>query len=122
MAPFGMPPEYDDLAVTLSRILFPIVVLLGISGVVVGILNSYEQFSIPALTPVFWNLAIIIGLVVGVPQADSESGKLYVYAGLDPRRHDHPGAAARAVAAEARRAAAPARSTGATRPSSRCSC
>ena len=27
---------------------------------------------------------------------------------LDPRRHDHPGAAARAVAAEARRAAAPA--------------
>ena len=81
MAPFGMPPEYDDLAVTLSRILFPIVVLLGISGVVVGILNSYEQFSIPALTPVFWNLAIIIGLVVGVPQADSESGKLYVYAG-----------------------------------------
>jgi putative peptidoglycan lipid II flippase len=81
MAPFGMPPEYDDLAVTLSRILFPIVVLLGVSGVIVGILNSYEQFSIPALTPVFWNIAIIVGLVVGVPQADSESAKLYVYAG-----------------------------------------
>jgi putative peptidoglycan lipid II flippase len=81
LAPFGMPPVYDDLAVTLSRILFPIVVLLGVSGVIVGILNSYEQFSIPALTPVFWNLAIIIGLVVGVPQADSESAKLYVYAG-----------------------------------------
>jgi putative peptidoglycan lipid II flippase len=81
LAPFGMPPAYDDLAVTLSRILFPIVVLLGVSGVIVGILNSYEQFSIPALTPVFWNLAIIIGLVVGVPQADSESAKLYVYAG-----------------------------------------
>ena len=48
---------------------------------IVAILNSYEQFSIPALTPVFWNLAIIIGLVVGVPQADSESAKLYVYAG-----------------------------------------
>ena len=76
-----MPPAYDDLAVTLSRILFPIVVLLGVSGVIVAILNSYEQFSIPALTPVFWNLAIIIGLVVGVPQAESESGKLYVYAG-----------------------------------------
>ena len=81
LAPFGLPADYDDLAVTLSRILFPIVVLLGVSGVVVGILNSYEQFSIPALTPVFWNLAIIIGLVVGVPQADSESAKLYVYAG-----------------------------------------
>ena len=81
MAPFGLPPAYDDLAVTLSRILFPIVTLLGVSGVIVAILNSYEQFSIPALTPVFWNLAIIIGLVVGVPQAESESGKLYVYAG-----------------------------------------
>ncbi len=45
------------------------------------ILNSYEQFTIPALTPVFWNLAIIVGLVVGVPRADTESGKLYVYAG-----------------------------------------
>ncbi len=46
-----------------------------------GILNSYEQFTIPALTPVFWNLAIILGLVLGVPRADTESGKLYVYAG-----------------------------------------
>jgi putative peptidoglycan lipid II flippase len=69
-----------DLAVTLARILFPIVVLLGISGVIVGILNSYEHFTVPALTPVAWNLAIIAGLVIGVPQADSEETKLYVYA------------------------------------------
>ena len=61
--------------------LFPIVVLLGLSGVVVGILNSYEQFTVPALTPVLWNLAIIIALVVGVPRADSPSAELYVYAG-----------------------------------------
>jgi len=83
-APILMPPladAYDDLTVTLSQILFPIVVLIGLFGVVTGILNSYEQFSIPALTPVFWNLAIIVGLVLGVPRADSNSGKLYVYAG-----------------------------------------
>ena len=61
--------------------LFPIVVLLGLSGVVVGILNSYEQFTVPALTPVLWNLAIIVALVVGVPRADSPSAELYVYAG-----------------------------------------
>jgi putative peptidoglycan lipid II flippase len=70
-----------DLAVTLSRILFPIVALLGVSGIVVGILNSYEHFTVPALSPVFWNLAIIAGLVIGVPQADTVDGKLYVYAG-----------------------------------------
>jgi putative peptidoglycan lipid II flippase len=69
-----------DLAVTLSRILFPIVALLGVSGIIVGILNSYEHFSVPALSPVFWNLAIIAGLVIGVPRADTADGKLYVYA------------------------------------------
>ena len=77
--PFGV--EREQLAVTLSRILFPIVALLGVSGIVVGILNSYEHFSVPALTPVFWNLAIIVGLVIGVPRASSETAELYVYAG-----------------------------------------
>src|SRR5207253_7222224 len=64
----------------LARILFPVVALLGVSGIVVGILNSYEHFTVPALTPVFWNLAIIAGLVIGVPRADTVDGKLYVYA------------------------------------------
>jgi putative peptidoglycan lipid II flippase len=81
IAPFGLPTGYDSLGVTLARILFPIIVLLGIFGLIVGVLNSYEHFSIPALTPVFWNLAIIVGLVVGVPRADSPDTKLYVYAG-----------------------------------------
>lgn len=78
---FDLPADHEDLAVRLSQILFPIVVLLGISGIVVGILNSYEHFTVPALTPVFWNLAIIVGLVVGVPRAGSEAAELYVYAG-----------------------------------------
>src|SRR5581483_11945076 len=71
---------YGDLAVGLSRVLFPIVVLLGLSGIVVGILNSYEHFSVPALTPVFWNVAIIIGLLVGIPHVDGTDHELYVYA------------------------------------------
>jgi putative peptidoglycan lipid II flippase len=79
--PFGDPGGDPELAVTLSRILFPIVALLGASGVIVGILNTYEEFTIPALTPVFWNLAIIAGLVIGVPLANSEDAELYVYAG-----------------------------------------
>jgi putative peptidoglycan lipid II flippase len=80
IAPFGDPGGDVDLAVGLSRVLFPIVVLLGVSGIIVGILNSYEHFTVPALTPVFWNLAIIAGLVLGVPRADTVDGKLYVYA------------------------------------------
>jgi putative peptidoglycan lipid II flippase len=80
LRPFGDPGGDRALAVGLSRVLFPIVALLGVSGIVVGILNSYDHFTIPALTPVFWNLAIIVGLVVGVPQAESMDAKLYVYA------------------------------------------
>src|SRR5204862_3143593 len=66
MSAFG----YGHLAVGLSRVLFPIVVLLGLSGIIVGILNSYDHFSVPALTPVFWNIAIIIGLLIGIPHVN----------------------------------------------------
>ncbi len=78
---FDLPAGREGLAVTLAQILFPTVALLGLSGIIVGILNSYEHFSVPALTPVAWNLAIIAGLLLGVPQADSSEGELYVYAG-----------------------------------------
>ena len=83
LAPVIMPPltsGYDDLTVRLSQILFPLVVLLGVSGIIVGILNAYDEFAIPALTPVAWNLVIIAGLVIGVPQAETTDGELYVYA------------------------------------------
>jgi len=78
---FGNPGNDQDLAVGLSRVLFPIVALLGVSGIIVGILNSYDHFTVPAISPVFWNLAIIVGLVIGVPKANSPNDELYVYAG-----------------------------------------
>jgi putative peptidoglycan lipid II flippase len=78
--PFGDPGGDPDLAVQLTRIMLPIVGLLTISGIVVGILNAYDQFTIPALTPVAWNLVIIGSLVVFVPLVDSESAELVVYA------------------------------------------
>ena len=84
LAPWLMPPLYPDyhpLLIGLSQVLFPIVALLGASGIVIGILNSYDEFSIPALTPVAWNLVIIAGLVFGVPRVDGTDHKLYVYAG-----------------------------------------
>jgi putative peptidoglycan lipid II flippase len=82
MKPFGDPGGDYDLAVGLSRVLFPIVVLLGLSGIVVGILNTYNHFALPALAPVAWNLVIIVGLVLGIPRIDDESAQLYLYAGV----------------------------------------
>jgi putative peptidoglycan lipid II flippase len=84
LAPWIMPPLYPDyhpLLIGLSQVLFPIVALLGVSGIIVGILNTYDEFSVPALTPVAWNLVIIAGLVFGVPRVDGTDHQLYVYAG-----------------------------------------
>jgi putative peptidoglycan lipid II flippase len=80
IALFGDPGGDPDLAVGLSRVLFPIVVLLGLSGVIVGVLNAYDHFTVPALAPVAWNLVIILGLALGVPAASGEDAELYVYA------------------------------------------
>jgi putative peptidoglycan lipid II flippase len=82
MRPFGDPGGDFDLAVGLSRVLFPIVVILGLSGIVVGILNTYHHFALPALAPVAWNVVIIFGLVIGVPRLDGEDAELYLYAGV----------------------------------------
>jgi putative peptidoglycan lipid II flippase len=77
---FGLG-DLEELATGLSRVLFPVVVLMGVSGIIVGILNSYEEFTVPAFMPVLWNLVIIIGLLFVVPRFDNEEAQLYVYAG-----------------------------------------
>lgn len=67
------------LTVGLSRVLFPIVVLLGLNGLTVGILNAYDHFSIPALAPLVWNLVIIVGLVTLRSQWSGDH-EIYAYA------------------------------------------
>jgi putative peptidoglycan lipid II flippase len=52
-----------NLVVSLSRWMFPIVAVLGMTGVVTGILNSYEIFGLPAMAPIAWNGVIIAALV-----------------------------------------------------------
>ena len=72
-------PQLVDLAVGLSQVLFPIVVLLGINGLLVGIVNSYHHFTIPALSPLVWNLVIIALLVILRPAFDGPE-QIYAYA------------------------------------------
>src|ERR671921_295642 len=68
-----------DLTIALSRLMFPIVMLLALSGLVVGMLNSFEHFAVPALAPVAWNLVIIAALVGLVPVLPDED-EIYAYA------------------------------------------
>ena len=52
------------LTVGLSRVLFPVVLLLSLTGLFVGILQSYDEFSIPALAPAVWNIVIVVLMVI----------------------------------------------------------
>jgi len=86
IAPLLMPlfaPGFEgkilDLTITLSQILFPILILLGVSGVVVGVLNSYDRFGAFAIAPLFWNLTIITVLVLVAPAFHGQN-RIYAYA------------------------------------------
>ena len=57
-------PQLDALTVGLSQVLFPVVLLIGLIGLLVGVLQSYEHFTIPAISPAVWNVVIIVLLVV----------------------------------------------------------
>jgi putative peptidoglycan lipid II flippase len=86
LAPVVMPlfaPGYEgellDLTVALSQLLFPILVLLGLTGMVVGVLNSYDRFGAFAISPLFWNITII-AVLVGLAPAFPEGDEIYAYA------------------------------------------
>ena len=83
--------EILDLTVTLSQLLFPILILLGVSGIVVGILNSYDRFGAFAISPLFWNLTIIVVLVVARADLPRPGPDLRLR-DRDPRRHPGPAA------------------------------
>jgi putative peptidoglycan lipid II flippase len=85
--PLFTGPEFnsalDTLLVGLSQLLFPVVLLLGVTGLLVGILQSYDHFTIPALAPAVWNLVIVVLLVALHPHFHGgyENGDaLYAYA------------------------------------------
>lgn len=75
----GLEGAEEALTVNLAQLLFPILVMLGVSGVVVGILNSYNRFGVFAIAPLFWNLAII-AVLVGLAPAFPEGEEIYAYA------------------------------------------
>ena len=69
----------DALTVGLSRVLFPVVLVLGLNGLIVGMLNAYDHFTIPALSPLVWN-AVILVCLVGSQQVLHGDNQLYGYA------------------------------------------
>lgn len=55
------------LASDLLRITFPYLLLISLTGFAGAILNSYDRFAIPAITPVFLNICLIVAAVFVSP-------------------------------------------------------
>ncbi len=60
---FASQPGQEALTVNLLRIMLPSAVIFGLSGLVMGILNSHQVFFIPALTPAMYRLGMIFGVL-----------------------------------------------------------
>ena len=63
----GFSREKMDLTVSLSRIMFLSPIFLGISSVFGGILQSFKRFFVYSMSPIFYNIGIIIGALYFVP-------------------------------------------------------
>lgn len=53
-----------DLSVSLTRVMFPALGFMALSGIVMGVLNSYNKFFVPSISPVIWNVVIIGSVVI----------------------------------------------------------
>ena len=60
-------PAQQILTAEMLRILLLSQIILGVSGLLMGILNSHQSFLLPALAPTFYWLGIIFGLLFFVP-------------------------------------------------------
>lgn len=60
----GSDPVQEVLTITLLRIMLPSVVIFGLSGLVMGILNAHQVFLIPAIAPAMYSLGMILGTLV----------------------------------------------------------
>jgi putative peptidoglycan lipid II flippase len=64
----GSDPVQEALTVQLFRIMLPSVILFGISGLVMGILNAHQNFLIPSIAPALYSLGMIAGTLF-LPEA-----------------------------------------------------
>ena len=70
------PPKFD-LTVTLTRLMFPYVALIGMVALCMGILNAMGHFAAPALAPVMLNLAMISAIFLATRLTHDPQWRVY---------------------------------------------
>ncbi len=63
----GFTPEKQSLTIDLLRIQAISIIFFGLSGLLVGILNSHQKFLFSALSPAMYNLGQIFGILFLTP-------------------------------------------------------
>src|SRR5919197_462217 len=58
---FAAEPGKFDLTVVMLRITFPYIAFISLVAFAAGVLNTWNRFSVPAITPAFLNIAFIVG-------------------------------------------------------------
>jgi putative peptidoglycan lipid II flippase len=75
----GLDEDLIDETVRMARIMFPIVVLLGLTGLVAALLQAGGRFGATAFAPVLWNV-VIIGALIGVTPLVPDEDRITLYA------------------------------------------
>ena len=63
----GFDAPTTELTIRMTRVMLLSPVLIGMGAVVTGILNSYQQFTVPAIAPLLYNVAIILAAILLAP-------------------------------------------------------
>jgi len=61
---FTAEPDKFDLTVNLTRVMMPYLLLVSLSALVMGMLNSFGRFGIPAISPAMFNLGTVLTVVI----------------------------------------------------------
>lgn len=61
---FTADPAKFELTVGLSRVMMVYLLLVSLSALVMGMLNSFGRFAVPAFSPAFFNLGIILTVFI----------------------------------------------------------
>ena len=67
---FYAEPLKKELAIDILQITFPYLFFVSLVAFSGSILNSHQKFSLPALTPLFYNLSLIVAAIWFAPQLE----------------------------------------------------
>ena len=76
----GFELQAKELTAKLTQILFPYLFLIGLTSVIIAILNAHSIFFLPSLSPIMLNFGIIIPVIVYALVTESSiADKAYIF-------------------------------------------